>query len=116
MSSVYRNGKIIIFNIERGDCKPVNNKEIESPHPIYSGLDFSADGAYLANIGTNANFVTIWENKNFSLRWLIDLTGDTITKIKFAPNGHDLLLMTNTSKLKYMRYDPLNPEVESVRD
>ena len=63
MSSVLKNSKIIIFNKERGDCKPVNKKEIESPHPIYIGLDFSPDGAYLANIGTNANFVTIYENK-----------------------------------------------------
>ena len=39
-----------------------------------------------------------------------------ISKILFAPNGHDLLVMTTTSKLKYMRYNPLLPEVESVRD
>jgi WD40 repeat protein len=69
MASVYLNGKLVIFNIERGDCKPVNNKEIESPHQIYAGLDFSPDGAYLANIGTNSSMITIWETKNFSLRW-----------------------------------------------
>jgi hypothetical protein len=39
-----------------------------------------------------------------------------ISKILFAPNCHDLLVMTTTSKLKYMRYNPLMAEVESVRD
>jgi len=39
-----------------------------------------------------------------------------ITKILFAPNFHDLLVMTNTSKLKFMRYNPLMAEVESVRE
>ena len=39
-----------------------------------------------------------------------------ISKILFAPNCHDLLVMTTTSNLKYMRYNPLMAEVESVRD
>jgi len=79
-------------------------------------VDFSPNGAYLANIGTNSSIVTIWETKNFSLRWQVDFPGEIIAKILFAPNGRDLLVMTNTSKLKFMRYDPLVAEIESVRD
>ena len=47
----------------------------------YYSLSFSPDGKYLANISSNANNVTIWETKNFSLKFHLDLTGDIIAKI-----------------------------------
>jgi len=79
-------------------------------------LSFSPDGAYLANLSSNANTVTIWETKNFSLRWYIDLTGEVLSKLMFAPNGRDLLVLTTTSKLKYLRVSATSVEVESVRE
>lgn len=102
MAVFYRNAKIVIFNIEN-ECKAVKNIDYEFPNSHHFSLSFSPDGAYLANISSNANTITIWETKNFSLRWYIDLTGETISKIIFAPNGRDLLVLTTTSKLKYMR-------------
>ena len=56
------------------------------------------------------------ETKNFGLRWYIDLTGEIITKIMFAPNGKDLLVLTTTAKLKYLRINPILPDVEIVRE
>ena len=115
MSAFYKNGKIVIFNLEKEQCTPVKNIDYEFPSGDHFSVTFSPDGAYLANISSNANTVTIWETRNFSLRWYVDLTGDTLTKIVFAPNGADLLAMTTTSKLIYLRVDPLCPEVEVVR-
>ena len=57
----------------------------------------------MANISSNANTVTIWETVNFSLRYHLDITGDIISKIRFAPNGKDIVLLTTSSKLKFYR-------------
>ena len=102
MAVFYKNAKIVIFNIEK-ECKPIKNIDYEFPNNEHFSLSFSPDGAYLANISSNANTITIWETKNFSLRWYIDLTGEVISKIMFAPNGRDLLALSTTSKLKYLR-------------
>ena len=50
---------------------------------------------------------------------MIDLVGDFLVKINFAPNGKDLLILTETSKLKYIRIDAQigpNDQLETVRD
>jgi len=47
--------------------------------------------------------VTIWETKNFSLKFHLDLTGDVISKIRFAPNSKDFVILTTSSKLKFYR-------------
>ena len=57
----------------------------------------------MANISSNANNITIWETKNFSLKFHLDLTGDIISKIKFAPNSKDFVVLTTSSKLKFYR-------------
>ena len=57
----------------------------------------------LANISSNANTITVWETRNFSLRYSLDVTGDVISKIQFAPNEKDLVLLTTSSKLKFYR-------------
>jgi WD40 repeat protein len=116
MAVFYKNAKIVIFNIEGGEMKPVKNIDYEFPNTSNFSLTFSPDGAYLANISSNANIVTIWETRNFGLRWYIDLTGEIISKIHFAPNGHDLLVLTTTGRLKYLRINPLLAEVETVRE
>lgn len=41
-------------------------------------LSFSFDSTLFANISSNANIITVWETKNFSLRYHLDLTGDII--------------------------------------
>lgn len=72
----------------------------------------------LANISSNANIITIWETRNFSLRYYLDLTGEIISKIQFAPNGKDLVVLTTSSKLKFFRF-PVNPretELVHVKD
>lgn len=116
MAVFYRNAKIVIFNIEGNEIKPVKNIDYEFPNNSNFSLSFSPDGAYLANISSNANIITIWETRNFGLRWYIDLTGETINKIVFAPNGCDLLVMTTQGTLKYLRINPLLGEVETVRE
>jgi len=116
MAVFYKNAKIVIFNLERGEMKPVKNIDYEFPNSQNFSLSFSPDGAYLANISSNANIVTVWETRNFGLRWYIDLTGEVISKILFAPNGHDLLVLTTTGRLKYLRINPLLAEVETVRE
>ena len=73
----------------------------------------------MANISSNANSITVWETTNFSLKFMIDLVGDFLVKINFAPNGKDLLILTETSKLKYIRIDAQigpNDQLETVRD
>lgn len=57
----------------------------------------------MANISSNANNITVWETKNFSLKFHLDLTGDIIQKIKFAPNSKDFVVLTTSSKLKFYR-------------
>ena len=117
MSTFFKNGKIVIFNIEN-EYSPVKNIDYEFPNGNYFSISFSPDERFLANISSNANTITVWETKNFTLRWYIDLTGEIISKIAFAPNGKDLLVMTTTSKLKVMRvdHDSGQSELQSVRD
>ncbi len=77
--------------------------DYEFPNENYFSLAFSPDGKYLANISSNANNVTVWETKNFSLKYHLDLTGDIVAKLAFAPNGKDLVILTSSSKLKFYR-------------
>jgi WD40 repeat protein len=81
----------------------VKNIDYEFPNDNYFSVSFSPDDKYLANISSNANNVTVWETKNFSLKFHLDLTGDIVSKVAFAPNGKDLVLMTTSSKLKFYR-------------
>ena len=69
----------------------------------HHSLDFSQDSSLLANISSNANLITVWETRNFSLKYDLDLTGDTIKKLRFAPNGKDLVLLTTSQKVKIYR-------------
>ena len=97
----------------------MKNIDYEFPNAHYHSLSFSSDGSLLANISSNANTVTIWETNNFSLKYYVDMTGEVISKIQFAPNDRDLLVMTTSAKLKYLRVDQLkNPtdSLEVVRD
>lgn len=104
MAVFYKCGKIVIINKERPDeFNPVKNIDYELPNQNYCSLSFSPDGALLANISSNANTITIWETRNFSLRYHLDVTGDVISKIQFAPNGRDIVLLTTSSKLKFYR-------------
>ena len=101
MAVFYKCGKIVIINKERPDeFNPVKNIDYELPNQNYCSLSFSPDGALLANISSNANTITIWETRNFSLRYHLDVTGDVISKIQFAPNGRDIVLLANSSKQK----------------
>lgn len=102
MAVFFKNGKIVIVNTEL-DFTPIKNIDYEFPNGNYFSLDFSPDGAMIANISSNANTITVWETRNFSLKHYCDFTGEVITKILFAPNGRDLLVMTSSSKLKILR-------------
>ena len=102
MAVFFKNGKIVITNVEF-DFTPVKNIDYEFPNGNYFSLDFSPDGTMLANISSNANTITVWETKNFSLKHYCDFTGEIISKLMFAPNGRDLLVMTTNSKLKILR-------------
>jgi len=102
MAVFFKNGKIVITNVEF-DFTPVKNIDYEFPNGNYFSLDFSPDGTMLANISSNANTITVWETKNFSLKHYFDFTGEIISKLMFAPNGRDLLVMTTNSKLKILR-------------
>jgi len=104
MAVFFKNGTIVIINKERpGEFLPVKNIDYELPNSNYCSLSFSVDSKLLANISSNANTITVWETRNFSLRYHLDLTGDIISKIKFAPNGKDLVVLTTSSKLKFYR-------------
>ena len=83
MASFFKNGKIVIFkiNLDENEYLPVKNIDYEFPNAHYHSISFSADGSLLANISSNANTVTIWETKNFSLKYSLDLTGEVISKI-----------------------------------
>lgn len=54
------------------------------------------------------------------MKFHLDLTGEVISKIKFAPNGQDLVILTTSSKLKFYRitYSELlfNKEIYGVTD
>ena len=110
MATFFKNGKIVIFNLDNSEYTAVKNIDYEFPNANYFSLDFSPDDLYLVNISSNANIVTVWETRNFSLRWYIDLTGEVIAKVTFAPNGKDLLVLTTTSKLKVLRIDPFRDQ------
>lgn len=105
MATFFKNGKIVIFNLENEEYTPVKNIDYEFPNANYFSLSFSPEDLYMANISSNANIITIWETRNFSLRWYIDLTGEVISKIAFGSNGKDLFVLTTTSKLKILRID-----------
>ena len=115
----YKSCRIVIFNVEKG-YQPVKNIDYEFPNENYFSLSFSPDDRYLANISSNANNITVWETKNFSLKFHLDLTGEVITKIAFAPNGKDIVILTTSSKLKFYRisYSELkfNKEIYGVTD
>ena len=107
MATFFRNSKIVVFKVDpdENEFVPIKNIDYEFPNANYFSLDFSPNDALMANISSNANTITTWECKNFSLRSLIDLTGDIILKLRFAPNGKDLVVLTTTSKLKVLRVD-----------
>jgi WD40 repeat protein len=93
----HKTGQIVILNKERHDfIQPVKNIDYELPDMNHHSLDFSIDSSMLANISSNANLITVWETRNFSLKYDLDLTGDTIKKLRFAPNGKDLVLLTTS--------------------
>ena len=103
MAVFYKSGKIVIINKEKGKFTPVKNIDYELPNSNYCSLSFSPDSTMLANISSNANTVTVWETRNFSLRYHLDITGDIIQKLQFAPNGKDIVILTTSSKLKFYR-------------
>ena len=98
----YKSSKIVIFLVDRG-YQPVKTIDYDFPNENYFSLSFSPDGKLLANISSNANNITVWETKNFSLKYHLDLTGDLIQKIQFAPNQKDFVVLTTSSKLKFYR-------------
>ena len=119
MAVFYKSGKIVIINKERpGQFLPVKNIDYELPNTNYCSLSFSADSSLLANISSNANTITVWETRNFSIRYHLDITGDLISKIKFAPNGKDLVLLTTSSKLKFYRLgaSARDTELQHIKD
>lgn len=73
----YKSSRIVIFNVEKG-YQPIKTIDYEFPNDNYFSLSFTPDGKYLANISSNANNLTVWETKNFSLKFHLDLTGDLI--------------------------------------
>lgn len=104
MAVFFKSGKIVIINIEvQGKFNPVKNIDYDFANHTNCSLNFSRDGSMLANISSNSNTITIWETRNFSLRYHLDLTGDIVSKIQFAPNGKDLVILTTASKLKFYR-------------
>lgn len=98
----FKQSKIVIFNVEKG-YQPIKTIDYDFPNDNYFSLTFSPDGKYLANISSNANTITIWETKNFSLKFHLDLTGEGISKVQFAPNCKDLVILTTSAKLKFYR-------------
>ena len=118
MAVFFKNAKIVIINTEL-EFTPVKNIDYEFPNGNYFSVDFSPDGSLLANISSNANTITVWETKNFSLKHYCDFTGEIISKLAFAPNGRDLFVMTTSSKLKVLRLHGeaiQSMELETVRE
>lgn len=107
------NSRIIIFDCEN-EFSVIKTIDYDFPNNNYFSIDFSRDGRLLANISTNANTITIWETDNFTLKYQLDLTGNIISKLQFAPNSKDLVVMTVTSKLKFFRIG--NSEVTEFRE
>jgi len=119
MAVYFKSGKIVIIKKEKlGEFIPVKNIDFELPNENYCSLAFSQDGSLLANISSNANTITVWETRNFSLRYNLDVTGDTIQKLIFAPNGMDIILLTTTSKLKFyrLRSSPREKDLLHIKD
>ena len=81
MSAFFKNGKIVVFKVDGDEYIPVKNIDYEFPNSNYFSIDFSPNDSLLANISSNANTITVWETFNFSLRHVIDLTGDVILKL-----------------------------------
>lgn len=102
LASISENSRIVIHDIER-EFVPIKTIDYDFPNNNYFSLDFSREGNLMANISTNANTITVWETINFTLRYEIDLTGNLLYKLRFAPNGKDLVVLTTTSKLKFFR-------------
>ena len=79
MAVFFKSGKIVIINKERpGVFSPVKNIDYELPNQNYCSISFSIDSTLFANISSNANTITVWETRNFSLRYHLDITGDLI--------------------------------------
>ena len=89
--------------MRRGAYQPIKNIDVPLPFHTYCSVTFSPDSQLLANVSSNGNTITVWETRNFTLRYELDVTGDLITKIVIAPNGKDLVLLTTTSKVKIYR-------------
>ena len=115
----YKTCRIVIFSLEKG-YQPIKSIDYEYPNENYFSISWSPDSKYLANISSNANNVTVWETKNFSLKFHVDLTGDLVSRIKFAPNSKDLVMLTTSSKLKFYRLNfseiKFNKEIYGITD
>ena len=102
MAALCENSRIVIFDV-LNQFSPIKTLDYDFPNSNYFSLDFSPDGKLLANISTNANTVTVWETDNFTLKYKLDLTGNILSKLRFAPNNKDLVILTATSKLIFFR-------------
>jgi WD40 repeat protein len=119
MAVFFKCGKIVILNMEKaGEFTAIKNIEFGKPNQSYQSLTFSPDSSLLANISSNTNIITVLETRNFSLKYSVDLTGDLISKIKFAPNEKDIVMLTISSKLKFFRIpeDPSASELIHIKD
>jgi len=108
----YKNCKVVLFSVEKG-YQPVKTIEYEFPNDNYFSLAFHPESTLLANISSNANTITIWETRNFSLKHRLDLTGEIIRKIQFAPNSRDFVVLTTSSKLLFYR---LGKDLTFIKD
>ena len=102
MAAILENSRIVIFDV-LNNFNPIKVLDYDFPNSNYFSIDFSPDGRFLANISTNANTITVWETDNFTLKFKLDLTGNILSKIRFAPNNQDIVILTATSKLLFYR-------------
>ncbi len=102
MAAILENSRIVIFDV-LNNFNPIKVLDYDFPNSNYFSIDFSPDGRFLANISTNANTITVWETDNFTLKFKLDLTGNILSKIRFAPNNKDIVILTATSKLLFYR-------------
>jgi len=109
-------GKIIFVDTKEKHYEVFKTISTDLVNPNYLDMSFSPDNELFAHIGNNANTICIWETANYSLKYQLDLPGEIISKLKFAPNNKDLLVMTATSKLKYFRIDSIKQRCMQVME
>lgn len=101
MASISKEGLTCVYDVKR-NYSPVKTIPVDLSHD-FTYVCFSQDSSLFAVLGSSANTITVWASATLSLKYRVEVTGNPV-KMEFAPNGQDLLVLTQGSDCRVKFY------------